>query len=67
MSSMNFTSNMQSNYKNILPDLGKKKGRRPNNARDPEDDKFLKGPLTPGDTYGIKMSGIISIADNIMK
>lgn len=47
--------------------MSKKKGRKPVNPRDPEDDRFLKGPLTPGDTYGIKMSGIVSIADNIMK
>jgi hypothetical protein len=36
-------------------------------TRSAEDDKYLRGPLAPGDTYGIKMSGIIAIADNIMK
>jgi hypothetical protein len=54
--------------KYVVPDsvLGKR-GRKPIISRTAEDDKYLRGPLAPGDTYGIKMSGIIAIADNIMK
>jgi hypothetical protein len=45
----------------------KKRGRKPNIVGDAFDEKVLRGPCAPGDTYGIKMTGIKQVADNIIK
>ena len=49
------------------PSVLKKRGRKPNIVGDAFDEKILRGPCAPGDTYGIKMTGIKQVADNIIK
>lgn len=48
---------------------GKKRGRRAFNYdySNEEDYNALRGPVGPGDTYGIKMSAINAMAEGIIK